>query len=171
MYSGSPGATHDQSVGLVAGACLGGGTVVNFSTSFRTPDDVRAEWASHGVPAFAAEDYTASLDAVNMRLGVNQEHNDPSKREQLLRDACIKLGWHVDAMPRNVTGALRPGQRLRLLRLRLPPRREAVDGEDMAEGRAGHAGADRRRGGGRARHGRGRRGARRRGRHRRRPSR
>jgi choline dehydrogenase-like flavoprotein len=110
LYSGSPGATHDQSVGLVAGSCLGGGTVVNFSTSFRTPDDVRAEWASHGVPAFASEEYTASLDAVNVRLGVNQEHNDPSKREQLLRDACIKLGCHVDAMPRNVTGACDQGR-------------------------------------------------------------
>jgi long-chain-alcohol oxidase len=110
LYSGSPGATHDQSVGLVAGSCLGGGTVVNFSTSFRTPDDVRAEWAAHGLPAFASDEYTVSLDAVNVRLGVNQEHNDPSKREQLLRDACIKLGWHVDAMPRNVTGACDQGR-------------------------------------------------------------
>ena len=102
LYSGSPGATHDQSVGLVAGSCLGGGTVVNF---YLVPHARRRarQWASHGVPAFASEGYTASLDAVNMRLGVNQEHNDPSKREQLLRDACIKLGWHVDAMPRNVT--------------------------------------------------------------------
>lgn len=102
MYAGAPAATHDQSVGLVAGSCLGGGTVVNYTTSFRTPDDVRAEWAAHGVPAFASAEYTASLDAVCDRLGVNQEHNEPSAREQKLRDACLRLGWHVDAMPRNV---------------------------------------------------------------------
>jgi len=102
MYAGAPASTHDQSVGLIAGSCLGGGTVVNYTTSFRTPDDVRAEWAAHGVPAFAAAEFTASLDAVCERLGVNQEHNDPSAREQKLRDACIALGWHVDAMPRNV---------------------------------------------------------------------
>jgi long-chain-alcohol oxidase len=104
MYAGAPGATHDQSVGMIAGSCLGGGTVVNYSTSFRTPDDVRAEWASLGVPAFASADYTASLDAVCGRLGVNQEHNEPSSRERKLRDACLALGWHVDAMPRNVNG-------------------------------------------------------------------
>lgn len=101
-YMGAPVATHDQSVGLVAGACLGGGTVVNYSTSFRTPDDVREEWASHGVPAFTSEEYTRSLDAVYERLGVNQEHNEPSTREQKLQEGCVKLGWHVDAMPRGV---------------------------------------------------------------------
>jgi choline dehydrogenase-like flavoprotein len=104
IYAGSPTATHDQSVGLIAGACLGGGTVVNYSTSFRTPDDVRAEWAAHGVPAFAGAEFSASLDAVCDRLGVNQEHNDPSTRDQKLRDGCLALGWHVDAMPRNVDG-------------------------------------------------------------------
>ena len=101
-YMAAPTATHDQSVGLLAGSCLGGGTVVNYTTSFRTPDDVRAEWASHGVPAFTSDDYTASLDAVCERLGVNQEYNDPSTREQKLRDGCLALGWHVDAMPRGV---------------------------------------------------------------------
>jgi choline dehydrogenase-like flavoprotein len=104
FYMGAPSATHDQSVALLAGACLGGGTVVNYSTSFRTPEEVRAEWAGFGVPAFASEEYTHSLDAVWERLGVNQEHNDPSSRERKLQEGCVKLGWHVDAMPRGVRG-------------------------------------------------------------------
>jgi long-chain-alcohol oxidase len=101
-YMGAPSATHDQSVALLAGSCLGGGTVVNYSTSFRTPDAIRQEWASHGVPGFTSDDYTASLDAVTERLGVSQEYNEPSTREQKLQEACVKLGWHVDAMPRGV---------------------------------------------------------------------
>ncbi|MFL5832348.1 MAG: GMC family oxidoreductase N-terminal domain-containing protein [Solirubrobacteraceae bacterium] len=101
-YMGAPQASHDQSVGLLAGSCLGGGTVINYSTSFRTPDDVRQEWASHGVPAFTSDEYTQSLDAVHERLGVNQEHNDPSTRDRKLQEGCVKLGWHVDAMPRGV---------------------------------------------------------------------
>jgi choline dehydrogenase-like flavoprotein len=101
-YMGAPTATHDHSVGLIAGSCLGGGTVVNYSTSFRTPDEVREEWAGHGVPAFTSDEYTASLDAVWERLGVNQEHNEPSTRERKLQEGCVKLGWHVDAMPRGV---------------------------------------------------------------------
>jgi choline dehydrogenase-like flavoprotein len=102
FYMGAPNATHDQSVALLAGACLGGGTVVNYSTSFRTPDEIRSEWAAHGVPAFASQEYTASLDAVCERLGVNQEYNEPSSRERKLQEGCVKLGWHVDAMPRGV---------------------------------------------------------------------
>jgi choline dehydrogenase-like flavoprotein len=101
-YMGAPTATHDHSVGLIAGSCLGGGTVVNYSTSFRTPDAVREQWAGHGVPAFTSDEYTASLDAVCERLGVNQEHNEPSTRDRKLQEGCVKLGWHVDAMPRGV---------------------------------------------------------------------
>jgi long-chain-alcohol oxidase len=101
-YMGAPSATHDQSVGLIAGSCLGGGTVVNYSTSFRTPDNVREEWAGLGVAAFTSRDYTASLDAVCDRLGVNQEHNEPSTRDHKLQEGCVKLGWHVDSMPRGV---------------------------------------------------------------------
>jgi long-chain-alcohol oxidase len=103
-YMGAPNATHDQSVSLIAGSCLGGGTVVNYSTSFRTPDEVREEWAGQGVPAFTSEQYSASLDAVCDRLGVSQEYNDPSSREQKLQEGCVKLGWHVDMMPRGVRG-------------------------------------------------------------------
>ena len=103
MYGGGA-ATHDQSVGLLAGSCLGGGTTVNYTTSFRTPGDVREEWASYGVPAFASDDYGRSLDAVCDRLGVNQEHNAPSAREEVLQRGLTALGWHADFMPRNVRG-------------------------------------------------------------------
>jgi choline dehydrogenase-like flavoprotein len=97
-------ATSDLSVNLLAGECLGGGTVVNFCTSFRTPDDVRAEWASAGVPWFASEEYTRSLDAVCARLSVNLEHNRVSPREQILQRGLQSLGWHCAPMPRNVIG-------------------------------------------------------------------
>ena len=97
-------ATWDQSVNLLAGECLGGGTVVNYCTSFRTPDDIRAEWASAGVPWFTSEEYTRSLDAICARLSVNLEHNRVSAREQILQRGLQSLGWHCAAMPRNVVG-------------------------------------------------------------------
>src|SRR5271167_2537481 len=96
--------TADRSVGLLAGECVGGGTVVNYCTSFRTPDDIRAEWAAAGVPWFTSEEYTRSLDAVCERLHVNLEHNRVSAREEVLGRGLRALGWHVDAMPRNVLG-------------------------------------------------------------------
>jgi len=97
-------ATVDQSVGLLAGECLGGGTVVNYCTSFRTPEDVRSEWAAAGVPWFKGEEYTRSLDAVCTRLSVNLEHNRVSAREQVLQRGLNALGWHAAPMPRNVVG-------------------------------------------------------------------
>jgi long-chain-alcohol oxidase len=97
-------ATRDQSVGILAGACLGGGTVVNYTTSFRTPDEVREEWAGHGVPAFTSETFTKSLDVVCQRLGVNLDHNRRSRREELVHRGLAQLGWHEDSMPRNVLG-------------------------------------------------------------------
>ncbi len=101
---GGTSATADQGIILLAGECLGGGTVVNYCTSFRTPQDVREEWAAHGVPQFAAETYTRSLDAVCERLHVNTDHNQAAKREQMMRRGLEKLGWHCDRMPRNVRG-------------------------------------------------------------------
>ena len=97
-------ATADQSVGLYAGACLGGGTVVNFTTAFRTPDEIRAEWAGHGVGAMGSDDFTNSLDAVWDRLGVTTDYSWPSRREQVMKRGLESLGWHVDLMPRNVRG-------------------------------------------------------------------
>ena len=97
-------ATADQSVGLLAGECLGGGTVVNYCTSFRTPDAVREEWAAAGAAWIRSAEYTRSLDAVCERLHVNLEHNQVSAREKVLERGLRSLGWHVDAMPRNVQG-------------------------------------------------------------------
>ncbi|MBW3575334.1 MAG: GMC family oxidoreductase N-terminal domain-containing protein [Actinobacteria bacterium] len=105
LYLGAAAlATADQGVGLYAGSCLGGGTVVNFTTAFRTSDAIRAEWASQGVPDLASDDYTASLDAVWDRLGVSTDHSRPSRREQVMQQGLEALGWHADLMPRNVRG-------------------------------------------------------------------
>jgi choline dehydrogenase-like flavoprotein len=96
-------ATHDHSVALLAGACLGGGTTVNFTSCFRTPDHVRAEWAAHGLPT-AGTDYSASLDAVWQRLAVTRAESRPSARDRLLHESCAALGWHAEPMARNVSG-------------------------------------------------------------------
>jgi long-chain-alcohol oxidase len=104
FYAGAPAASKDESIGLVAGSCLGGGTVVNYTTSFRTPGPIREEWAAQGVAAFTGAEFDASLDAVAKRLGINQEHNLPGERDRLLQEAAQKLGWSSGSQPRNVRG-------------------------------------------------------------------
>ena len=98
-------ATSDRGVVILAGSCLGGGSLVNFTTSFRTPDDVRAEWeVMTGSPLFERESFARALDAVTARLGVNTNHNAPADRDQVMARGLKSIGWHVDAMPRNVLG-------------------------------------------------------------------
>jgi len=97
--------TKDRSLTILAGGCLGGGTVVNYTTSFRTPDRVREEWArDFGLPGFQSPEYDRSMDAVSARISVNQQHNRPSCREELMARGLTRLGYHRDAMPRNVAG-------------------------------------------------------------------
>jgi long-chain-alcohol oxidase len=97
-------ASQDGSIGLLAGSCLGGGTVVNYTFSFRTPDHVRREWAAMGLPAVDGPDFDESLDAVWERISVNEEHSVPSARDETVRRGLDRLGWDWQVMKRNVRG-------------------------------------------------------------------
>jgi choline dehydrogenase-like flavoprotein len=98
-------ATTDLGVRIVAGSTLGGGTVVNYSTSFKTPPPVLAEWARvSGSDVFVSGEVEASLEAVAERLGVTADASRPGARDELMEAGLRKLGWHVDALPRNVRG-------------------------------------------------------------------
>jgi choline dehydrogenase-like flavoprotein len=104
LYAAGPAATAEGQVALVAGSCLGGGTVVNWTTSFPTPPEVRAEWAALGAAQFGDEEYTNAIKAVSDRLSVNTDHSTASARDTVMERGLRALGWHVDAMPRNVVG-------------------------------------------------------------------
>jgi len=98
-------ATRDLSLVILQGATLGGGTVVNYTTSFATPETVRDEWArEHGLPHFVGPEFTRSLEAVARRIGVNTDHATPSRRDQVLIRGLERLGWHHGLLPRNVHG-------------------------------------------------------------------
>jgi choline dehydrogenase-like flavoprotein len=93
-------ASEDLSVSLLAGACVGGGTAVNWSTSLRLPPERAAQWGELlGRPEFAAE-LADAYDAVETRLGVTvaTTHN---RNNGAIVDGCAKLGWNVRAIPRN----------------------------------------------------------------------
>lgn len=98
-------ATTDLGVRIVAGSALGGGTVVNYTTAFRTPDHVLDEWARvSGIDAFVSGEFHQSLDDVATRLGVNTDSGAAARRDELLEEGLKKRGWHVDLMPRAVRG-------------------------------------------------------------------
>lgn len=107
MYlNGALGTTADGGMVILAGSTLGGGTVINYTTSFPTPVRVREEWDEEaGFDAvFTGDDFAESAEAVSARLSVNTDHGWPSSREQLMEKGLRELGWHVAEMPRNVRG-------------------------------------------------------------------
>src|SRR2546429_2888245 len=104
-YQGGFAATADAAIALIAGGCLGGGTLVNYTTSFRTPDWLREEWANHhGLKAFTTDEYSTSMDAVYERLGVNVSHNRVSARERVLERGMKRLGRPTGSLPPHVHG-------------------------------------------------------------------
>jgi len=98
-------ATTDLSVQIIAGSTVGGGTVVNYTTSFKTPPFVLKEWAAvSGIDAFVSGEIEESLDVAAARLNVNTDSSAAGKRDELMEEGLKKLGWHVDALPRAVRG-------------------------------------------------------------------
>jgi long-chain-alcohol oxidase len=106
MYLNGGGvATDDQSIGLLAGSCLGGGTVVNYTWCFRPPDFVRKDWEDRfGLSDWAGRDFDDSLDAVWERLSISSESSIPSLRDHAMRNGLEQLGWHSEVMQRNCKG-------------------------------------------------------------------
>ena len=102
--------TQSGSLPILAGSCLGGGTVINYTTSFPLPEPVRAEWARRsGLSLFTAARFEESSRRVCERLGVTTECSEPGRRDQLLEAGCRALGWHVGVIPRNVSRACKRG--------------------------------------------------------------
>ena len=97
--------SKDLGVVILAGSTLGGGTVVNWTTSFRTPPSVLDEWAqSSGLKDFTGTSLQDSFEAVEQRISVNTENSAHNRQNQLLYEGCRTLGYHAANLPRNAVG-------------------------------------------------------------------
>jgi len=93
-------ATTDRWISIRAGSAVGGGTVVNWSSSLRAPAAVREEWREAGV----GDDLDDHYAAIETALGVTSaesERNGPNGRLAAGLDA---LGHPWQVIPRNVRG-------------------------------------------------------------------
>ncbi|MFJ7072350.1 GMC family oxidoreductase N-terminal domain-containing protein [Streptomyces sp. NPDC098781] len=89
---------------LPVGRAVGGTTVVNSGTCYRTPDDVLTRWrARHGFAV--AEGFDAHLDEVERTLRVARQPMDVLGNNGLLALAGAKeLGWTAAPLRRNAPG-------------------------------------------------------------------
>jgi len=97
--------TESGSLPILAGQGLGGGTVINYSTSFAMPDRTREQWNRlSGLDLFTSTRFTEAYARVHERLDVSTDFSIPIKRDRMFEEALRTLGWHVDAIPRNAKG-------------------------------------------------------------------
>ncbi len=93
----------DGGVSILAGSCVGGGTTVNWSASFRTPDYILREWAEeHDNPQFLDADYLKCFDFIEQKANINTDLSVHNPQNQYLIDGAKNLGYHHDVIPRNV---------------------------------------------------------------------
>jgi len=108
--NGGAMASQEGGTGILAGATLGGGTTVNYTTAYRTPDAVREEWSRAGAAGVDGPEYDRAMDAVFERLGVNDEHSWVNPRDALLQQGAVELGWSSVRVQRNARGCPRGGE-------------------------------------------------------------
>ena len=103
-------ATADLSVSVLQGRAVGGGTVVNWTTSYRTPDEVLGLWRDREGSLLTSDALRPHFDEVEARLGIQKvDLEDTNPNNRAIYDGCKKLGWQVDTTSRNVRGCLRTG--------------------------------------------------------------
>jgi len=103
-------ATADLSIAVLQGRAVGGGTVINWTTSFRTPEPVLKVWQDQYGAKTSAEALRPHFEEVERRLNVTKVAlEDTNANNRTLYDGCKKLGWSVDTTSRNVKGCMRTG--------------------------------------------------------------
>ncbi len=97
--------TADKAINILQGRCVGGGTTVNWTSSFRTPETTLAHWASaHGLAGFSANDLAPWFMRVEERLGIQPWTVAPNQNNAALAIGAAKLGLQWGTIRRNVKG-------------------------------------------------------------------
>lgn len=98
--------TWDGAVTMLAGAAVGGGTLVNWTTCLPAPAGVREEWErEHGIEGLTDRTWTDDVRAVEDELGVAETPVVPAKDEAILRGAAA-LGWDASRTRRDAVGCV-----------------------------------------------------------------
>ena len=86
LYQESAGRrTKDKAITILQGRCVGGGTTVNWTSSFRTPEATLAWWATHlGIEGFSPEALAPSFAEMEARLSIGPWETPPNANNAAL---------------------------------------------------------------------------------------
>ena len=97
--------TRDKAINILQGRCVGGGTTVNWTSSFRTPRATLEHWARvHRLPGLSTADLAPWFDKMEARLGIATWEVAPNANNAALARGAAKLGIGSAAIRRNVRG-------------------------------------------------------------------
>lgn len=104
-------ATTDNSIAIVQGRAVGGSTVVNWTTCFRTPEKVMEHWAEHrGVEGPTYEALVPHWERIERRINVTKMRLDQVNRNNKITwNGLERLGWHKELLSRNVKNCAHTG--------------------------------------------------------------
>jgi choline dehydrogenase-like flavoprotein len=103
--------TDDLAITILQGRSVGGGTTVNWCSSFRTPDRILEIWKDRfGIDTLSKETLTPHWEAIEERLHVAEWPLEMiNANNKVLWDACGKLGYERALIRRNVNNCLNIG--------------------------------------------------------------
>jgi len=102
---GAGRATKDGAVAIFQGRAVGGTTVVNWTSSFRTPNSTLEHWGEHyAVKGFSPAEMAPYFEQMEKRLNVEKWAMPPNANNDILKKGCEAKNWSWAVIPRNVSG-------------------------------------------------------------------
>jgi choline dehydrogenase-like flavoprotein len=104
-YDSGSRTTRDGAITILQGRTVGGSTTVNWTSSFRAPDETLSHWRSaHGVEGLGSADLAPWWRRLEQRLNVAPWAVPPNPNNAALARGCARLGYAHAVIPRNVRG-------------------------------------------------------------------
>ncbi len=102
--------TKDKAINILQGRSVGGSTVVNWTTSFRTPENTLDFWGKE----FSLKEHSHKKMApwfakMEQRLNIEPWKIPANTNNKVLQNGAEKLGWHSETISRNVKGCANLG--------------------------------------------------------------
>ncbi len=111
LYQESAGRqTKDKGITILQGRAVGGSTVVNWTSSFRTPPSTLKYWQSQfGLKALTVESMQPWFEKAEKRLNVIDWNVEPNVNNTVLKLGADRLGISWSHIRRNVNGCMNLG--------------------------------------------------------------
>lgn len=97
--------SKDGAITILQGRAVGGTTLINWTSSFRTPEPTLQHWASeHGVKGLSSGELAPWFERMEQRLGIAPWLMPPNANNEVLKRGCAALDYSWKVIPRNVRG-------------------------------------------------------------------